>query len=293
MISEEFRALFESIGQIESCKLLKDKLTHQNLGFGFVNYARPEDAEKAIKTLNGLKIENKMIKVSYARPSSDSIKGANLYVCGLPKNWSIDDMNECFSQYGKIITSRILYNSSNGQSKGVGFIRFDLKSEADLAIYKLNGKTPEGHVESLTVKYANCGSIFHSKYMPTSSVHKQNSSTVSLNSACRNLNHNKQLNNSSLLIPVDVRTSSDTSQLHPNIVQQQLKYDSVYNYMPNMDIFNTEQYRIQSVINPTESMLQPINMSAGFDPTFMQPVPRYCIFVYNVDSAADMNAKTN
>lgn len=37
----------------------------QSLGYGFVNYHRPEDAEKAINTLNGLRLQNKTIKVKY------------------------------------------------------------------------------------------------------------------------------------------------------------------------------------------------------------------------------------
>lgn len=37
----------------------------QSLGYGFVNYVRPEDAEKAINTLNGLRLQNKTIKVRY------------------------------------------------------------------------------------------------------------------------------------------------------------------------------------------------------------------------------------
>lgn len=38
-------------------------VTGQSLGYGFVNYHRPEDAEKAINTLNGLRLQNKTIKV--------------------------------------------------------------------------------------------------------------------------------------------------------------------------------------------------------------------------------------
>jgi len=94
-----------------------------------------------------------------------------------------------------------------------------------------------------------------------------------------------------LVIPVAARTQSDTSHIQPSISQQQFKYNSVYNYMPNTDLFNSEHYRIQSIINPTESLLQPINMNTSFDPTFMQPPPRYCIFVYNVDSATDVNGQ--
>jgi ELAV like protein 2/3/4 len=163
MISEEFKALFQSIGQLESCKLIKHKKTNQNLGYGFVNYCNIEDAEKAIETINGLKIENKIIKVSYARPSCDDIKGANLYISGIPKNWSINDLNSYFSSCGKIITSRILV-SSNNQSKGIAFIRFDTRNEAELAINKLNGSIPNGSNEQIIVKFANYPPIFNTKY---------------------------------------------------------------------------------------------------------------------------------
>ncbi|XP_063220357.1 ELAV-like protein 1 isoform X3 [Bacillus rossius redtenbacheri] len=168
MTQEEIRSLFSSIGEVESCKLIRDKVTGQSLGYGFVNYHRPEDAEKAINTLNGLRLQNKTIKVSYARPSSEAIKGANLYVSGLPKNMTQQDLENLFSPYGRIITSRILcdnitvrqFVSGAGDSipclsKGVGFIRFDQRIEAERAIQELNGTIPKGSTEPITVKFAN------------------------------------------------------------------------------------------------------------------------------------------
>ncbi|XP_076261477.1 ELAV-like protein 3 isoform X4 [Rhynchophorus ferrugineus] len=179
MTQEEIRSLFSSIGEVESCKLIRDKvtdkfspvkvgsedevpgvitsplLTGQSLGYGFVNYHRPEDAEKAINTLNGLRLQNKTIKVSYARPSSEAIKGANLYVSGLPKNMTQQDLEALFSPFGRIITSRILCDNITGLSKGVGFIRFDQRMEAERAIQELNGTIPKGSTEPITVKFAN------------------------------------------------------------------------------------------------------------------------------------------
>ncbi|XP_059469693.1 ELAV-like protein 3 isoform X3 [Neocloeon triangulifer] len=194
MTQEEIRSLFSSIGEVESCKLIRDKVTDgipgkspsifdvrtaltgdsqhiasgQSLGYGFVNYHRPEDAEKAINTLNGLRLQNKTIKVSYARPSSEAIKGANLYVSGLPKNMTQQDLENLFSPYGRIITSRILCDNITVRqfvggaedklpclSKGVGFIRFDQRVEAERAIQELNGTIPKGSTEPITVKFAN------------------------------------------------------------------------------------------------------------------------------------------
>jgi len=156
MTQEEIRSLFSSIGEVESCKLIRDKVTvGQSLGYGFVNYHRADDATKAIQTLNGLRLQNKTIKVSHSRPSSEAIKGANLYVSGLPKHMTQPDIERLFSCSGHIITSRILCDNITGLSKGVGFIRFDQRVEAERAIQKLNGTIPEGATEPVTVKFAN------------------------------------------------------------------------------------------------------------------------------------------
>ena len=42
-----------------------------------------------------------------------------------------------------------------GISKGVGFIRYDRRQEAEKAIEKYNGAIPPGSTEKITVKYAN------------------------------------------------------------------------------------------------------------------------------------------
>ena len=42
-----------------------------------------------------------------------------------------------------------------GLSKGVGFVRYDTRMEAEQAIKHLNGTIPAGAVEPVTVKFAN------------------------------------------------------------------------------------------------------------------------------------------
>ena len=58
-------------------------------------------------------------QVSLARPSSESIKGANLYISGLPKSMTQLDLEALFSQIGNIITSRILYDQTTGTWKKI------------------------------------------------------------------------------------------------------------------------------------------------------------------------------
>lgn len=169
MTEDEIRSLFSSVGEIESVKLIRDKSTAfidplnpqntpkgQSLGYGFVNYVRAADAEQAVNVLNGLRLQNKTIKVSFARPSSEAIKGANLYVSGLPKSLTQPELEAIFTPFGAIITSRILQNAGNdSMTKGVGFIRFDKREEATRAIIALNGTTPKNCTDPIVVKFSN------------------------------------------------------------------------------------------------------------------------------------------
>jgi ELAV like protein 2/3/4 len=159
---EELHSLFATVGEIESCKLIRDKATGQSLGYGFVNYHRLDDAEKAINNLNGLKLQSKNIKVSFARPSSEEIKGANLYISGLPNKFNQQDLENLFGPFGEIITSRVLpenitirqYLSGASENSTVGFIRFNKRSQAERAISELNGIIPKGSTRPITVKFA-------------------------------------------------------------------------------------------------------------------------------------------
>ncbi|XP_057715758.1 ELAV-like protein 1a isoform X3 [Corythoichthys intestinalis] len=154
MSQDDLRNLFSSVGEVESAKLIRDKVGGHSLGYGFVNYVNPSDAERAIESLNGLRLHSKTIKVSYARPSSDTIKDANLYISSLPRSMMQKDVEEMFSRFGRIINSRVLVDQSTGMSRGKAFIRFDKRSEAEEAVKNLNGQKPPGASEPISVRFA-------------------------------------------------------------------------------------------------------------------------------------------
>lgn len=154
MTEDEIAKLFSSVGEVRECKLIRDKVSKHSMGYAFVNYKTPEDAKKAIGTLDKLRLQDKTIKVSYARPSSSDIKNANLYISGLPETMTVEQFEAMFTSYGEIITSKILTHA-DGKSRGAGFIRFDKRSQAEVAIRNLNGTIPEGSQKQLTVKFAN------------------------------------------------------------------------------------------------------------------------------------------
>jgi ELAV/HuD family splicing factor len=112
-----------------------------------------DDAAKAIATLNGLQLQNKKIKVAYSR-NGDKVKGANLYIKGLPASVTQDMLQEMFTKFGTIIQARVITDQTTGQSKGVGFVLFDTRDQAESAMAEMDGATPPGCTQPLTVKFA-------------------------------------------------------------------------------------------------------------------------------------------
>ena len=56
MTDNELYSMFITVGQIVSAKIMRDKSSGYSYGYGFVHYQLPEDAAKAIATLNGLQV---------------------------------------------------------------------------------------------------------------------------------------------------------------------------------------------------------------------------------------------
>ena len=79
-----------------------------SVGYGFVEYSTPQEAALAIQNMNRYPIRNKILKVSYARNPSPDIKNANMYVCGLHPNMTLQDLENLFRPYGTIITANLL-----------------------------------------------------------------------------------------------------------------------------------------------------------------------------------------
>ncbi|OQV15097.1 putative ELAV-like protein 3 [Hypsibius exemplaris] len=138
----EFVRLFKDYGPLKSCKLLKDSQTGMPKTYGFANFVQPEHATMAQAALNGLHILNKVMKVSFARPAQDSMKGANLHVTNISRQWTVDELTVLFSKYGPIVNSRLLMDKVSGNSLGVGFVRFENRNDANAAMQALREFVP-------------------------------------------------------------------------------------------------------------------------------------------------------
>ncbi len=69
--NQDLQAMFEAFGAVASAVIIMDKYTSQSKGFGFVEMNNDDEAEAAIKALDGTEVDGRRIGVSVAKPRED------------------------------------------------------------------------------------------------------------------------------------------------------------------------------------------------------------------------------
>ncbi|HSX47504.1 MAG TPA: RNA-binding protein [Patescibacteria group bacterium] len=67
-----------------------------------------------------------------------------LYVGGLAYSITDQELEQLFSEQGKVISAIVIKDKFSGQSKGFGFVEMEDLKEAQNAIKELNGKEVSG-----------------------------------------------------------------------------------------------------------------------------------------------------
>ena len=68
---DKLKELFEAVGTVTSAQVIVDRDSNQSKGFGFVEMSSEEEAQKAIKELNGKEIDGRAIVVNEARAKEE------------------------------------------------------------------------------------------------------------------------------------------------------------------------------------------------------------------------------
>ena len=71
----DLRTAFGACGTVIEITIVKDRDTGRPRGFGFVTMSAPEEAQKAIDTLNGKDLAGRALNVSLARPREERTGG--------------------------------------------------------------------------------------------------------------------------------------------------------------------------------------------------------------------------
>lgn len=65
---DSLRDAFSKAGAVDSAIIIMDKMTGRSKGFGFVEMANDDEAQKAIEMWNGKELDGRTVTVNEARP---------------------------------------------------------------------------------------------------------------------------------------------------------------------------------------------------------------------------------
>jgi RNA recognition motif-containing protein len=68
---------FAKVGQVVSASIIIDRMTGRSKGFGFVEMANDDEAQKAIEMYNGADFDGRKLTVNVARPLEPRAPGMN------------------------------------------------------------------------------------------------------------------------------------------------------------------------------------------------------------------------
>ncbi|CAN4088019.1 unnamed protein product [Withania somnifera] len=150
--SEGLAQLFQQAGVVEIAEVIYNRDTDRSRGFGFVTMSTVEEAEKAVVLYNRYDLNGRLLTVNKAarrgeqpvRPPRTFQPTYRIYVGNIP--WDIDDarLEQVFSEHGKVISARVVYDRESGRSRGFGFVTMSSEAEMSEAIANLDGQTLDG-----------------------------------------------------------------------------------------------------------------------------------------------------
>lgn len=151
--------VFREVGPIVSIRVCRDAVTRKSLGYAYVNFQNPQDAERALEALNYTPVKNRPIRIMWSQrdPSIRKSGVGNVFIKNLDKSIDNKALYDTFSAFGNILSckvstkpEKITVKKENGEieeknsSKGYGFVHFETQEAAEQAIAKVNGMLLNG-----------------------------------------------------------------------------------------------------------------------------------------------------
>ncbi|KAL5035452.1 hypothetical protein BDV3_005375 [Batrachochytrium dendrobatidis] len=140
VIWQELKDLFRSVGIPTKAEIVTSS-SGRSRGFGFVTMATQEDANKAIKELNGTEFRGRKIEVRLdkfgsheSRGIPEALQGTQVLVGNLPFHMRWQDLKDIFRCVAEPQLANVRIDPETGRSQGVGTVRFQTEEDATRAL---------------------------------------------------------------------------------------------------------------------------------------------------------------
>ena len=126
-------------------------LNGKNKGFAFVDFESQNEAKKFIDIMNdnndnSINLKNSELICAFClSPKSGKNDKRTLFINNLPFDVEKEDIRNTFSDYGKILDIRIIYNPHTQKPRGYGYVEFEEENSVDKIInsdktFEINGR---------------------------------------------------------------------------------------------------------------------------------------------------------
>uniref|UniRef100_A0A8C9SMT7 Polyadenylate-binding protein n=1 Tax=Scleropages formosus TaxID=113540 RepID=A0A8C9SMT7_SCLFO len=154
---------FSPAGPIMSIRVCRDVITRRSLGYAYINFQQPADAECALDTMNYEVIKGRPIRIMWSQRDPGLRKSGvgNIFIKNMDESIDNKALYDTFSAFGNILSCKVVCDE-NG-SKGYGFVHFETQEAANRAIETMNGmllndrKVFVGHFKSRKEREAEFG----------------------------------------------------------------------------------------------------------------------------------------
>lgn len=76
---------------------------------------------------------------------------SKLFVGSLSFNTTDDSLQQAFSQFGNVVSAKVIIDRDSNRSKGFGFVEFETDEEAQAAIKGIDGQEIDGRAVKVSV----------------------------------------------------------------------------------------------------------------------------------------------
>ncbi|GAB7365870.1 hypothetical protein MBLNU230_g7200t1 [Neophaeotheca triangularis] len=142
---------FAAFGNILSCKVAQDEMGNSK-GYGFVHYETAEAANSAIKSVNGMLLNEKKVFVGHHIPKKDRMSKfeemkanfTNIYVKNIETDTTQAEFQQLFEKYGDVTSASLAMDNDTGKTRGFGFVNYVNHEDAAKAVEELNDSEFKG-----------------------------------------------------------------------------------------------------------------------------------------------------
>ncbi|CAH8271613.1 unnamed protein product [Arabidopsis lyrata] len=137
---------FSQTGELVSVKVIRNKITGQPEGYGFIEFISHAAAERTLQTYNGTQMPGTELtfRLNWASFGSgqkvDAGPDHSIFVGDLAPDVTDYLLQETFRvHYSSVRGAKVVTDPSTGRSKGYGFVKFAEESERNRAMAEMNG----------------------------------------------------------------------------------------------------------------------------------------------------------